>query len=125
MKGKEPRFEQVHGGISLSAVRFPQKVIEAQTGVMVRGRESQKSSTFVNYSGRLSGGHFPLMLKGKAVKGHAPWGRSQKRAHCLLSLYLRRNRRIGIISENQISSTFVTLTRGQAGPRPSPAAGSP
>jgi len=116
-KGR-PRFGQVHEQLSLSGVCFPQKVIEARAGVMIRGRESQKSSTFVHYSGRLSGGQFPLMLKGKAMKGHASRGGSQKRAHRLFSLYLRRNRRIGINSENQISSTFVTLTRGQAGPEP-------
>ena len=58
------------------------------------------------------------MLKGKAVKRHASRDRGQKMGHHLLSLYLRRNRRMSIISENQISSTFVTLTRGQAGLEP-------
>jgi len=89
---------------------FPQKVIEALVERRVRGREGQKSSTFVNFSGRLGEGHFPLILKGKAAKKHAPEGRSQKTAHRLLSLYLRRKKRIGIISESQESSTFVTLT---------------
>jgi hypothetical protein len=87
MKGKEPRFEQGHGGKSLSPLPFPQKVIEAPEGI-VRGRESQKSSTFVNYSERLSGRCFLLILKGKSVIWYAATGEEPQGDSSLFSLYL-------------------------------------
>ena len=110
MKAKGPRFEQGHTGISHSPLAFPREVIGTHVGAMVRGRESQKSSTFVNFSGRPWGDHFPLILKGKAMIGRAARGRSHKAARPLISLYLHRDMRIWMIPESQISSTFVTFT---------------
>ena len=76
---------------------------------------SQKSSTFVNFSGRPLKGHSALAALGKTTMGHEALIRVQETGPLSFSLYLRGNTTIVKISESQSSSTFVTLTPRQAG----------
>jgi hypothetical protein len=73
----------------------------------LRVGESPKSSTFVNFSRRLSGTLFALILKGKAAIGHLYPAGSQKMAHPFFFQHLHRDMRIAMIAESQKPSTFV------------------
>ncbi len=87
--------------------------------MQLRIRERQQSSTFVNFSKRLLGTIFALILKGKAAIWHLCPAGNQETAHPFFSQYLRGDMRIAMIAESQKPSTFVTLTRKTCVPRPS------
>ena len=111
MKGKKPQFVRGHERIALSPAPFPQNFIEAGGRSDGTRQGESKIVHFRQLFGEAPGRLFSPDTEGKKrdlvrSPGHEPQGGSSTSF-----LYLRGNVRTTMISESQISSTFVTPTR--------------